>query len=403
MITLKKLKPLLPTERLNKLAIEHRVNARNQIRLPGEAVFVCLLNGLLNHEELTQRVLEETYTQMTGQHADHSSFGKRLERIPSDYFADIYDELYQKIAPQATLGQIKTLRLRWVDATLVTLSSKLLSFGLSSGTRKGSGSHRTVKTVLEVQENGLPHFLHLCKQQSESADSVALGETMTTHAKAGDLFIFDKGCEARARLRALQEKRAFFLTPHGQQGLRIYQELFCAPNPHLPSRPPQKDEAPFGVLRAELGVFASPSVAADMPSGWEDMPLVLVHGARYDSRTKKWTPMTLMSNLAYDPATQLVGGFSFEQLMELYRRRWDIEIHFKFLKQHLSYDHLTSRCENGIRVMIYMSLIAAILLIWFQRQTGIDRGWRSVKFWLAVAVRSWTEQALLEALHPLRC
>lgn len=403
MITLKQLMPLLPTERLKKLAIEHKVNARNQIRLPGEAVFVCLLNGLLNHEELTQRVLEETYTEMTGQHADHSSFGKRLERIPSAYFADIYDDLYQKIAPQATLGEMRALRLRWVDATLVTLSAKLLSVGLSSGTRKGSGSHRTVKTVMEVQENGLPHFLHLCKEQAENADSVALGATMAAHAKEGDLFIFDKGCEARQRLRDLHQKQAFFLTPHGHQGLRISQEVYCAPSPHLPSQPPQKGEAPFVVLRAELGVFASPSLAAEMPSGWEDLPLVLVHGARYDSRTKKWTLMTLMTNLVYDPDTQLVGEFSFEQLMELYRRRWDIEIHFKFLKQHLSYDHLLSRCENGIRVMIYMSLIAAVLLIWFQRQTGIDRGWRSVKFWLAHCVRNWTEQALLEALGPLRC
>lgn len=401
MVTLNQLKPLLSTERLKKLAIAHKVNARNQIRLPGEAVFICLLNGLLNHEELTQRVLEETYTKQTGQHADHSSFGKRLKRLPAAYFADIYNDLYQKIAPQATPGERRALRLRWVDATLVTLSSKLMSFGLSSGTRKGSGSHKTVKTVWEVQENGLPHYL--CKQQSESSDSVALGGTMTTHAKEGDLFIFDKGCKSRQRLRELSVRHAFFLTPHAHQGLRISQEVFCATTPHLPSHPPQKDEVPFVVLRAELGVFASPSLACESPSGWEDLPLVLIHGSRYDSRTKKWTPITLMTNLAYDAETKLCGGFSFEQLMEVYRRRWDIEIHFKFLKQHLSYDHLTSRCENGIEVMIYMSLIAAVLLIWFQRQTGIDRGWRSVKFWLADAVRYWTEQALLEALHPLRC
>lgn len=93
MITLKKLMPLLSKKRLDKLALKHHVDARNQIRLPGQAVFACLLNGLLNHEELTQRLLEETYTQMTKQHADHSSFGKRLASIPCAYFADIYDHL----------------------------------------------------------------------------------------------------------------------------------------------------------------------------------------------------------------------------------------------------------------------------------------------------------------------
>ena len=50
-----------------------------------------------------------------------------------------------------------------------------------------------------------------------------------------------------------------------------------------------------------------------------------------------------------------------------------------------------------------MSLIAAVLLIWFQHQTGLDRGWRCVKFWLAETVGEWTHQALLQALRPLRC
>ncbi len=71
-----------------------------------------------------------------------------------------------------------------------------------------------------------------------------------------------------------------------------------------------------------------------------------------------------------------------------------VETLFKFLRQHLGYGHLTSRSENGIRVMISMSLIAALLLLWYKRETGLDRGWRSVKFWFAEDVRQWTEQAL---------
>ena len=78
----------------------------------------------------------------------------------------------------------------------------------------------------------------------------------------------------------------------------------------------------------------------------------------------------------------------------MYRSRWAIEVFFKGIKQHLSFSHLTSRSENGIKVMIYMSLIAALLLIWYKQQTGIDRGWRSVKFWLADDVRRWTQELL---------
>ena len=49
--------------------------------------------------------------------------------------------------------------------------------------------------------------------------------------------------------------------------------------------------------------------------------------------------------------------------------------------------------------MIHMSLIAALLLIWYKRETGIDRGWRSVKFWFADDVRRWTEEALRQDLQ----
>ena len=72
---------------------------------------------------------------------------------------------------------------------------------------------------------------------------------------------------------------------------------------------------------------------------------------------------------------------------------------FKFIKQHLNYSHLTSRSENGIQIMMYMSLIAALLLIWYRHRTGIDRGWKAVKFWFAEQLREWT-RVLLEA-NPL--
>jgi hypothetical protein len=47
---------------------------------------------------------------------------------------------------------------------------------------------------------------------------------------------------------------------------------------------------------------------------------------------------------------------------ELYRRRWDIEVFFKFLKQELDLEHLPVRTINGIEVVLYAKLIAAMLL-----------------------------------------
>ena len=46
------------------------------------------------------------------------------------------------------------------------------------------------------------------------------------------------------------------------------------------------------------------------------------------------------------------------EVTELYKRRWEIEVFFKFIKQLLNFKHLVSRNENGIQVILYVTLIA---------------------------------------------
>ena len=99
-----------------------------------------------------------------------------------------------------------------------------------------------------------------------------------------------------------------------------------------------------------------------------------------------------MTNLPLSECRTKAGTYSFQELTEVYRKRWDIEVFFKFIKQRLGYKHLTSRSENGVRIMIIMSMISALLLVWYKHRTGINRGWRSVIFWFAEDLREWTKQ-----------
>ncbi len=62
----------------------------------------------------------------------------------------------------------------------------------------------------------------------------------------------------------------------------------------------------------------------------------------------------------------------------LYRHRWDIEVFFKFLKQELNFSHLINRSENGIRVMLYCTMIAAILLLAYKELNGL-KGYKIMK------------------------
>jgi len=51
-----------------------------------------------------------------------------------------------------------------------------------------------------------------------------------------------------------------------------------------------------------------------------------------------------------------------EEVMEIYRCRWAIELLWKFLKMHLKLDHLITKNVNGISIQIYLTLIAYLIL-----------------------------------------
>ena len=51
-----------------------------------------------------------------------------------------------------------------------------------------------------------------------------------------------------------------------------------------------------------------------------------------------------------------------EEIGEIYRLRWQIELLWKFLKMHLKLDRLITKNVNGITLQIYASLIAYMIL-----------------------------------------
>ena len=54
--------------------------------------------------------------------------------------------------------------------------------------------------------------------------------------------------------------------------------------------------------------------------------------------------------------------FSGEEMGELYRKRWQIELFWKFFKMHLKLDKLMTKNVNGIKIQIYSCLIVYLRL-----------------------------------------
>ncbi len=51
-----------------------------------------------------------------------------------------------------------------------------------------------------------------------------------------------------------------------------------------------------------------------------------------------------------------------EEIAELYKQRWQIELFFKWIKQNLKIRHFLGTSENAVRIQVFIALIAYILL-----------------------------------------
>lgn len=60
-----------------------------------------------------------------------------------------------------------------------------------------------------------------------------------------------------------------------------------------------------------------------------------------------------------------------EEVLQYYKKRWDIEVFFRFLKQELNFSHITSTTPNGIAVMMYMTMITAMIVLIYKKLNNV--------------------------------
>ncbi|TDD96913.1 transposase [Flavobacterium cellulosilyticum] len=56
-----------------------------------------------------------------------------------------------------------------------------------------------------------------------------------------------------------------------------------------------------------------------------------------------------------------------KEVADYYKRRWDIEVFFRFIKQELNVRYLVSLRKNGIEVMIYMTLNVVMFALIYKK------------------------------------
>ena len=83
------------------------------------------------------------------------------------------------------------------------------------------------------------------------------------------------------------------------------------------------------------------------------------------------------------------------QVAELYHQRWNIELFFKWLKQHLKIKKFWGTTENAVRIQIYSAITVYSMMAIVQKKMAVKR---SIYEMLQIASVSLTDTTLLQEL-----
>lgn len=364
-ITVKQLINCIPTERLKELAeitkVDHQVK-----KLSGEVMFKLLLMSVLSSEKLSLRVMEDLYQSkrfrmLVKLDADnttkHTSLSDRIINIKAEFFEQLFEITYQQLSVNYKAEAIKKQRIIRYDSTCIAASAKLLKQGIVHGRPNRHGIHQLKQVKISIGFDGLLiRKAKVYNKQKYAGDDEVLRETILESKKEkNEVVVFDRGLKTRQAFADISNQEKPFVTRMN----------------------PSKG---YDIISTMARVKGKRTATLELIS---DDKVYLYHG----DHVKFKMPFRLIRAQSLQSQEQLffitnIWDMDAESITEIYKRRWDIEVFFKFLKQEMNLKHFTSYSENGIKVMLYVTLIAAMLIMIYKKLNQLSGYKRAKKLFI---------------------
>lgn len=158
----------------------------------------------------------------------------------------------------------------------------------------------------------------------------------------GSYYIFDRGYNDFERLYRINKLEAYFV-------------LRARDNLNFDRRYSQKVDKQSGVKYDQIGVFAAPRSRSRYPEKIRRIKY-------YDSETE--VEFVFLTNNFELTATEIAV---------LYKNRWQVELFFKWIKQHLKVKTFWGHTPNAVKTQLYCAIIAYCLVAIVGKELRIDR------------------------------
>ena len=269
---------------------------------------------------------------------------RRSESIFEATYRDLYatykDELSSDSRKRKTPQWMN--RLQIIDSTTITLFSNLLFKGIGrnpkSGKKKGG-----IKVHANIHANeGVPSDIKFTSAATN--DSFMLKPANYT---SGDILAFDRAYIDYAKFEELTRNGVIYVT-------KMKKNLVYAIS----------DDTMYMTSDGKMSYRIQYVTFTKCVKEGED----IVHKARIITYVDiKKTRAKLISLLTNDMEMPI------EEIVEIYRKRWEIELLFKQLKQNFPLRYFYGESSNAIKIQIWVTLIANLLIMVLQKR--IKRPW----------------------------
>jgi len=357
-VSVKGLLGLVPDKTLTRLARQTGVDHYARV-LYGKSMFYLLLYGLLSSEKPSLRALEDVFNSPrfkllfkldAGQKTRYNSISDRLSTMELSFFEQAYRSVYSVFRERFSKKEAKGYHIVRVDSTMVAETANKLKQGMCVG-RKKDGKKQVKYTL--CMEDLLPCGVQVFTGQRELNEGLTIPATIlkTTHPRPDTVFVFDRGVQSRQAYQDIAQKEWMFVTRLKENTRYCKAEAETAGNSE-------------GLQIGNLTIETDGQVYLyDGDNKKTKMPFRLVK-----AKTGQGKKLLFLSNIKDAPV---------EELITIYKKRWDIEVFFRFVKQELNFSHLMSTNVNGIKIILYMTLILSMLVHIYKKRN--DTGFKTAK------------------------
>lgn len=379
-INVQKILGLIPDGLLSTLSKDTKIDYCAKV-LYGKRIFNLLLYGLLTTDRTSQRTLEDLFksdlfktmfSYDAGMKISRSSISTRLSTIDPEFFRLAYEGIYAEFSKFFPKEEQLKYRIIRVDSSMVAETCNKLKKGLSPGRKYGKTPEEVVKQVkYTIAFDGLTACdFKVFTDPSYTSEDRAIPEVVLLNAsKEGsttNIYTFDRGVSSIANFSSFNKAHIPFV---GRLKTDRRFDIVTLDEPSESDR----DLGELKLISSQI-VHLYGKHHVDKQNTYR--LIVAERKEKIDTtppnnigRVKK------KENVFYFISNDL--ELSPKEIADIYKQRWDIEVFFRFIKQELNASHFLSVSENGIKVMLYMTLIASMLILLFKKIN--DLGYKTAK------------------------